>query len=174
MAKKLPVKAVNAFAEKVKRRARMIIESPRTIEGRNVKRVASGALAKSLRHKISGRALEFSSATHGYWVENGRKPSAKMPPIEAFITWVRLKRIKPRDARGRFVSPTPSRIRSIAFLAARKVKEKGYQGIQFYEKAIQRELANPNNDLRKAAREMTEDETRKRIKITIKGQGRVS
>jgi len=163
-----PRERLAKFAAKVIRRARMIIESPRTIDGRIVKRVATGELSKSLSYKIAqGRVLKFTSAKQGYWVEYGRKPSAKFPPLEAMRQWVRVKRIKPRDKNGRFIRMTEANLNSIAYLAARKVKEKGYKGIRFYNTAIQRELAKPNNDLQDATRIMVRDELARRLKITI-------
>jgi len=168
VSKSFPRQRLQAFAEKVNRRAKMIIESPRTIDGRIVRRVATGKLAESLGYNIKGGEITFLAAKHWYWVEYGRKPSSKYPPMQAMRNWVIAKGIKPRDKHGRFIKITPAAINSIAFLAAKKVKEKGYKGIGFYAKAIERETAKPNNDLRKGAKDYTVDEMKRRLKITIK------
>ena len=166
--KSFPRERLEKFAAKVVRRAKMIVESPRTIDGRNVRRVATGELAESLGYNLKQGSIEFKAAKQGYWVEKGRKPSSKFPPMEAMRNWVRAKRIRPRDKFGRFKPMTESAINSIAFMAAKKVKEKGYKGIFFYEKAIEREIAKRDNDIRNGAANYTADEMRRRLKITLK------
>jgi len=156
--------AMGRFAKKVKKRAKMMIESPRTINGRNVRRVATGTLANSLRSKVSRDRIEFSSAKQGIWVEQGRKPSAKLPPLEAIKAWILAKGIMPRDkATGRFVERTPARLNGMAFMIGRKVAKKGYPGIFFYSTSIKRELEKPNNDISEGSRKAIAEQLRKKL-----------
>lgn len=66
-------------------------------------------------------------------IDQGRKPSLRYPPLNEIEKWIRVKPIRFRDDRGRFVKQ-PS-IKSMRFLIARSIKEKGYAGINFLTKA---------------------------------------
>jgi len=104
-----------------------------------------GALGQSIN-----AGIEVTSATQGRIgsnlryaavMERGRAPGQKAPPIEALVPWVRRKlRPKPEklmrgrtklqraaDKRRRMISRQDRAIRSVAFLVARKIGEKGIQ-----------------------------------------------
>lgn len=65
-------------------------------------------------------------------IDQGRKPSFRYPPLEAIKKWIKIKPVYWRDDRGRFTRQSED---SKAFLIARSIKEKGYKGINFFEKA---------------------------------------
>jgi isocitrate dehydrogenase len=66
-------------------------------------------------------------------IDQGRKPSFRYPPLQEIEKWIKVKPIRFRNERGQFVKQ-PS-LRSMAFLIARSIKEKGYSGINFLTKA---------------------------------------
>ena len=85
---------------------------------------ATGNLAKSLRCEVTqtptGYRLTLYAASYALTLEYGRKPG-KFPNLLAIQEWLEAKGIVPRpDAKGRPVST-----KSLAFLVARKIAEKG-------------------------------------------------
>ncbi len=68
-------------------------------------------------------------------IDQGRKPSTKYPPLAAIEAWVKVKPVFFRDARGRFGTGT---VKQRAFLIARSIKEKGFKGRNFLQKAENR------------------------------------
>lgn len=65
-------------------------------------------------------------------IDQGRKPSLSYPPLDAIKKWIKIKPVLWRNERGRFTRASEN---SKAFLIARSIKEKGYKGINFFEKA---------------------------------------
>jgi len=65
-------------------------------------------------------------------IDQGRRPSLRYPPLEAIKRWIKVKPVYWRNERGRFTRASEN---SKAFLIARSIKEKGYKGINFFEKA---------------------------------------
>lgn len=65
-------------------------------------------------------------------IDQGRKPSLRYPPLEKIKEWIRVKPIYWRNERGRFTRASEN---TKAFLIARSIKEKGYKGINFFQKA---------------------------------------
>lgn len=81
---------------------------------------ASGRLYDSVKYKVYKDRqevyhMEFDYVYYGLWVNYGRKPSNKMPPLNDIREWCRLKGI-PEEA---------------AFPIAKKIKEFGFKGINF-------------------------------------------
>lgn len=56
-----------------------------------------------------------------YWVEHGRRPSAKMPPVDAIMNWITVKRLVPKARNGKV--PTT---RGLAFAIAKKIQREGF------------------------------------------------
>lgn len=82
--------------------------------------VSSGKSAKSLRIVSGETSGTLFGSAYFFQQVNGRKPG-KFPPVSAIIDWIREKGIKATDI--------PER--SLAFIIARKIAEKGtdiYQG----------------------------------------------
>jgi hypothetical protein len=74
--------------------------------------------------------VDFGEADWWYWVDLGRKPG-KFPNITALTKWVKDKPIGQfRDSKGRFISRD-----SQVYLIGRSIKEYGYGGTNFMEKA---------------------------------------
>lgn len=107
----------------------------------NSPRKASGSLIKSLnvRWEVDFNAdpsqpeplLVVEMDDYWYWVDQGRKPSLKYPPLSAIAKWTRQKPLpRFRDKKGRFIDNE-----SRTFLTAKSIKEKGFKGINFITKA---------------------------------------
>ena len=65
-------------------------------------------------------------------IDQGRKPSFKYPPLDEIEKWIKIKPVYWRNERGRF---TRASMNTKRFLIARSIKEKGYKGINFFDKA---------------------------------------
>lgn len=152
-------KVLAEFAEDVNNAAKRELGS-RTI-GRNksygVSSFAAGAdtLQRSLTYKVEGEAITFFSpkpyATFIHWGVNGTRTNQGAPysykyenpsksHVESMKVWIKAKRIQPRDADGRFIESTPSRINSLAWVLGRAVKRKGIVGLRYYVTAMQNTL----------------------------------
>lgn len=63
----------------------------------NAGHIATGDLAKSLDYKIEIQDQElqlyFIGNDYGQWVDKGRKPGGKLPPISKIKEWTKLKGI---------------------------------------------------------------------------------
>lgn len=70
------------------------------------------------------------------WVELGRRPSAKMPPVTAIESWIHIRQLVPRGKNGKV--PTT---RQMAFAIAKKIQREGFyspnhQGKHVIEKSL--------------------------------------
>lgn len=85
---------------------------------------ATGNLIDSIKTSIqaNGETLEVKLETPDYYtfVENGRKPGGKFPPLNVIEKWIQHKRIRPENREGRL--PTQ---KQLAFLIGRKIAEEG-------------------------------------------------
>lgn len=70
--------------------------------------------------------VDFGSADYWYWVDQGRQPSERYPNIQDIRNWV--------EQKPALNYPDLS-IDQRTFLVARSIKEYGYYGINFIEKA---------------------------------------
>jgi hypothetical protein len=85
-------------------------------------RRASGQWEKDLESKIerttTGYRVQILGSYYSYWMEYGRNPSAKFPPIDAIRQWI--------DDKGIIAEGISKN--SLAFLIARKIAREGYKG----------------------------------------------
>lgn len=118
-------------------------------------KIASGGLYDSVNVYFEGDledgklnlVVDFGAADYWEFVEYGRRPSTKYPPLEIIKQWAAEKPIaRFRDRRGRFISNDDR-----AFLAARSIKEYGIYGIGFLEKATQQVLSRVQQDISEVA-----------------------
>lgn len=108
----------------------------------NSPRIASGQMLRSLSVDVlqdfeSGEpiivaAFDTDPDFLPEIIDQGRKPSLRYPPLQKIEEWIKIKPVYWRNERGRF---TRASIKQKRFLIARSIKEKGYKGINFFEKA---------------------------------------
>lgn len=92
---------------------------------------ASGKTASSLTKEVNQNSGTLFGASNLYQLKHGRKPG-KFPPIDDIIDWLRAKNIQPKQtnfqkrlsAKGQAIDQE-GEYRTLAFLIARKIAEKG-------------------------------------------------
>jgi len=156
MEKKFNIEKLKTFAEDVVDRAGRNVGATRRINGKSRRYVSSGALRNSLTYGIRdnnrGRLyLKFfakgPAAQYADIIEDGRKPGARMPPVDAIKKWITVKPLRLRDLKtGAFVKMTPSAIDGAAFVIARSIGKKGIKGIKYFEEALTDTMADVGDE----------------------------
>ena len=141
-------KVLGRFAEDVNNAAKRELGSRKIGKNRSYG-VASRSLQKSLTYSLKGGRVSFGSplpyAAFIHWGVNGTRKNrnapysfrSKQPPMEPILQWMKAKPVRLRDASGKFVKQTESRLRSAAFLIARSIKRKGIVGLRYYSVALE-------------------------------------
>ena len=80
--------------------------------------------------------LQLTMPPEWKWVELGRRPSTKMPPVNAIENWIKVKRLVPRAKNGKAPST-----KSLAFAISKKIQKEGFyspnhQGKHVIEKSL--------------------------------------
>ena len=96
--------------------------------------VDRGTYRRSFKaQKVANGAVFYNFAPHAPIVEMGRRPGAKMPPVDVLVAWVKRKKIglasgpQPRGGKGKRLSRrlSDSQARGIAFMIARSIGRRG-------------------------------------------------
>jgi hypothetical protein len=135
---------LNDYATAVVERAQSNLRIKRRVRGKVVNRVASGTLLNSLTYKLRIRynkptvdfTVKDAAGQYADVIEFGRRPNSKMPPVSAIEQWIRIKPLKLRNRQGEFIKSTESAIKSAAYAIAKSIREKGIEGIHYYQDAI--------------------------------------
>lgn len=137
------VEALVNFGNDVVERAQRNLGATRTVKGKKRRAVATGTLKNSLtftlRKDKAGYNIKFiakgEAAKYADFVEDGRKPNSKQPPIDPILKWIKEKKIKARDEKGKILKQTESRKRGLAFAIARGIGKNGIPAVKYYEDA---------------------------------------
>ena len=140
---------MSKFKKALEKYAKYVIQQSRSnLTKANSK--ASGKLYDSLSYKIDGTNVKFESEEYGlyqdqgvrgaksYYADKGTSSSpfkytTKMPPSSVFDKWTIKKGIAPRDEKGRFINR-----KSLNYLIARSIYEKGIRATLFFTKPFER------------------------------------
>ena len=134
---------LNAFAQRVLQQAQLELGAYRTEDGKRRRIDSTGKLRNSLPGSYSLKMMPNSMSlkffeeneawqTYGYVIDKGRRPG-KMPPTDAIKKWIKQKPLRLRDLKkGSFVKMTESKVDSVAFAIAKKIKEKGTNPTYFF------------------------------------------
>lgn len=106
-----------------------------------IKQYSNGTLYRTLNYRITNGPDDFSVTINleDYWkyIENGRRPGAKMPPVSAIEKWIEVRRILPKPMTlksGKQVVPS---VKSLAYVIARSIGKKGIKPRPFMSKSIE-------------------------------------
>jgi len=173
-------KVLGRFAEDVNNAAKRELGSRKIGKNRSYG-VASRSLQKSLTYSLKGGRVSFGSplpyAAFIHWGVNGTRKNrnapysfrSKQPPMEPIMQWMKVKPVRLRDASGKFVKQTESRLRSAAFLIARSIKRKGIEGLRYYTVALESIVPQYREELGQAlAQDLLRSLEFKSANITIK------
>lgn len=99
---------------------------------------ASGQLANSIQVVTTPKGLYgISMNDYGIYVNNGREPN-KSIPIDAMDSWIKQKRLRPRDTKtGEFLKNTKNNRKAMAFCMNRKIKYFGIQAFPFIDMSVE-------------------------------------
>ncbi len=118
----------------------------------NSKKYATYDLIKSLDFKVitflNDLMLEITSEDYFKYVDEGRKPFSKQPPISSIMNWMKTKKIQGRDEKGRFIPRKTS-----AFLIARSIGINGIKPLNIKKKLINNILLNRSEAIKKGVSE---------------------
>ena len=109
---------------------------------------ATKRLYNSLGYVIQGTRVTFESEDYGQFIDKGVKGSkstysesrnspfryrSKQPPSDSITKWAKIRGIQGRDKKtGRFITN-----KSLSFLIARSIKEKGIRATMFFTKPFE-------------------------------------
>ena len=106
---------------------------------------------------------------NGTQVDRGSQFSygEKMPPIDAIRGWMRVKPVRLRDAKGKFIEQTEKRLDAAAYRIARAIQRKGIEGLRYYEVAFDSIFPRFEKKLADAAEQDTADYTQDMLDDTL-------
>lgn len=116
------MKALNDFGQKIVDNYRAELEDCGYQDGQLYR-----TLSYSVKMNNSSWLISISLEEYWRYIENGRRPGAKMPPLDVIEKWIKVKQILPRPLTlksGKSVVPT---IPQLSFLIARKIGRDGIQ-----------------------------------------------
>jgi hypothetical protein len=115
-------------------------------------KIASGRLYNSISAQVvetqEGLKLEITYMDYFKYVNRGRKPKSKRVPIPALLEWIKYKKIKPRDKKGRFIKMKPM---SLAFAIQTNIYKFGIRPANIFDKTyddFEDVLINPPAEFR--------------------------
>ena len=113
-------------------------------------KAASGKLIKSLDYEViellDNLMIRLHSEPYLINVDKGRRAGAKPPPSSAILPWIKLRSIRGRDSKGRFITD-----KSLSFIIARSIGIKGIRPTNVIQKAKENIIKKKTEILAKAA-----------------------
>ena len=112
---------------------------------------ASGDLERSISYKVKGNIVEVSALEYIGAVSDGIHKK-KFPNGYNILKWAKDRGLQPRGAKGKLLSRTEANMKSMAFVIARSIANKGiskrfgYKGSGFLEE-IKKDVVNNVTDM---------------------------
>jgi len=112
---------------------------------------ASGDLDRSISYEVKGNIVEVSALEYIGAISDGIHKK-KFPNGYNILKWAKDRGLQPRGAKGRLLSRTDANMKSMAFVIARSISEKGiskrfgYKGRGFLEE-IKKDVVNNVTDM---------------------------
>lgn len=105
-------------------------------------KVASGKLRDSVKVEVmtndSISYLKVIMLGYAQYVQSGRLPNKKGVPIQPLLEWIKYRRLKGRDAKGRFITD-----KSLAFAIRNNIMKFGIRPSNFLDIAIEKIFEDP-------------------------------
>jgi hypothetical protein len=100
-------------------------------------KVATGSLKNSVKVFAKNDSIQVEMNQYAQWVQSGRAPGKKGVPISAIVSWIKARKLKGRDKKGRFIKDI-----SFAFGIQKNIKKFGIRPSNWYDVAIDDMLEN--------------------------------
>lgn len=98
-------------------------------------KVASGKLKNSIKVQVNESqeqtTIQVIAEDYFQWVQSGRLPGKKGVPIESIEQWIRERKLKGRDKKGKFIKN-----RNFAFAIQKNIKKFGIRPSNFLDVAV--------------------------------------
>lgn len=128
----------NLFVDQLKKKIQSKIYPYGNPEARGTSnKVASGEMLDSLTAKLipgtgdEPAMLEITYADYFQYVNRGRKMGLKRVPLNALLDWIKVRRLKGRDKKGRFIKNI-----SFAYAIQTNIFKYGIRPTNIYDKAL--------------------------------------
>lgn len=137
---------IDSFGHDVVEAAMRNLGASRKVRGgRSRRAVASGNLKNSLvfvnATRYGNPVVQFtasgSAKDYAVFVHDGRRPLATPPPIAPILEWIKIKKIRPKDSEGKFITSTPERLKSMARAISKSIGRRGIAPLPYYTEAIE-------------------------------------
>ena len=132
--------ALNQMGKNVVRDARKNLAEKTTKTTQSGRRLTSkidntGNLSRSIKASAEKDKLIIQMAEYGLYIDTGRK-AGKYAPVTNIKQWIKTKKIKPRDANGRFMKMSPKNMNNLAFLLNRAIFKYGISLLTFLQSPL--------------------------------------
>ena len=101
---------------------------------------ASGKLYKTIDYTITSKSDSYLVTINleEYWkyISYGRRPGAKMPPVEAIENWIKVRKILPRPVTLKSGKQRVPTIQQLAYVIARSISRRGIAPRPFMRETI--------------------------------------
>lgn len=113
----------------------MVREAQAEIKRRN--KVASGNLLRSINYEIKQKedgswAFKLNTADYGRYVELGRKPGGKFPPVDKIKGWIETRGIRDRNSLGKAIA-RDKEVSRLAFVIGRSIARIGIPATPIFQ-----------------------------------------
>lgn len=86
--------------------------------------------------------ITLTEEDYAYYVDQGRKPGKKGMPVNKLKEWIKRKKLTVKDANGKTLKMTDSRLNGLSFVINRKIREEGIKATYLISKPIDAMLDN--------------------------------
>lgn len=104
-------------------------------------KIATGNLIQSITYQTQqseeGAFVKISVPGYGKFVDEGRRPGDKMPPIQPILEWIKVRRIRTPE----YTQP------QLAWAIAKSIAKRGIRPTPFIQNSIEFALANFGKEL---------------------------
>ena len=137
---------LNSFAQTIVNRYR-----------EQISEYSSGKLYKTIDYTITSKSDSYLVTINleSYWVflERGRRPGAKMPPVEAIENWIKVRKIIPRPVTLKSGKQRVPTIPQLAYVIARSISRNGIAPRPFMRDSINQTIEDFKSKLTAAVRD---------------------
>lgn len=106
---------------------------------------SGGKLDKSLRARVYEYGIEFLADPHWIFVEEGRKPNSKMPPVEPLRLWIKDATNLPEKA---------------AYGVAKNIARFGIKPTHFFSSTMKKSQPKVKAEIRKTMKALIEEQVK--------------